>query len=356
MNPTPHVGDSSLPSPVWAPVPPLESLGDPGIHHEPSTENEPDPVCNINDASAPDVVDSRYKDEGELGLEPEDVRSIEARGHNVVEEEEEQLSTEEEEELDEEAMGPQQRLEVLFERERQVRLKLLNEGKEARLATISSYYKRAGGADRAREEGNPRTRAALELQGLREEKEALIELQRRDKEAKEAVERYKKEEAERALREKEEPESGRNHKRIQQEQLLPAGLSKEETNAILARKKAEETHAKPEEAGSQGYRNELPTYTKMARRHLSLETLRVYGMDYQLDEDPGYVLIKRWVPEDEQDMIWRHTGILREERSAKDTKHDQEGLEPEFQWVRKRERRRSRSPSLLMYLAGAKRA
>ncbi|KAK8091750.1 hypothetical protein PG997_002111 [Apiospora hydei] len=253
----------------------------------------------------------------------------------MVEEEEEQLRTEEEE-LDEEARGSQQRAEVLPKQ--QVKLEWLKEQHEALAAKLSRFHKRADGADRTREEENPRTRAALELQRLKEEKEAPVELQRRDKEAKEALERYTKEEAERALREKEEYESDRNHKRILQEQPLSAGLSKEGANAILARKKAEETHTKPEEAGSQGYRNELPTYTKMARRHLSLETLRVYGMDYQLDKDPDYVLIKRWVPEVEQDMLWRHTRILREERSAKDTKHDPEGLGPEFQWVRKKER------------------
>jgi hypothetical protein len=57
---------------------------------------------------------------------------------------------------------------------------------------------------------------------------------------------------------------------------------------------------------------ERPTYTKMSRKHLSIETLRVYNIDYVFDEvsstctffqtradkkqDPDYVLIKRWVP------------------------------------------------------------
>lgn len=34
--------------------------------------------------------------------------------------------------------------------------------------------------------------------------------------------------------------------------------------------------------------------------------------------------------------------------------HHHHHLEPEFEWVRKKERRRSRSPSLLMYLAGGR--
>ncbi|KAK7960743.1 hypothetical protein PG988_011957 [Apiospora saccharicola] len=98
----------------------------------------------------------------------------------------------------------------------------------------------------------------------------------------------------------------------------------------------------------------------MARRHLSLETLRVYGVDYQLDQNPEYVLIKRWVPEDEQEMFWRHTKIVREEKfkkfvmATKGKDYGQQHLEPEFEWVRKKERRRSKSPSIFMYLAGAK--
>lgn len=55
-----------------------------------------------------------------------------------------------------------------------------------------------------------------------------------------------------------------------------------------------------------------PTYTKMSRRHLSIETLNKYRIDYEFDvvsscsrafqtrankiQDPDYILIKRWVP------------------------------------------------------------
>ena len=80
-------------------------------------------------------------------------------------------------------------------------------------------------------------------------------------------------------------------------------------------------------------------------------------------QDPDYVLIKRWVPEQEQDMLWRYTRLIREQRSSsklvmtiEDKKH-RKHLEPDnFEWVRKKEKKRSRSrsPSLLMYLAGAK--
>jgi hypothetical protein len=62
-------------------------------------------------------------------------------------------------------------------------------------------------------------------------------------------------------------------------------------------------------------------------------------------------------------MLWRHTRLIREQRSSKlimtieDKKkhhHHHLGDAENFEWVRKKERKRSKSPSLLMYLAGAK--
>ncbi|KAE9368956.1 hypothetical protein N431DRAFT_428661 [Stipitochalara longipes BDJ] len=52
----------------------------------------------------------------------------------------------------------------------------------------------------------------------------------------------------------------------------------------------------------------------MARRHLSLEALRKSGIDYEHDMDPDYVIIKRWVPEWEQDVLWNETRAIRERR------------------------------------------
>jgi hypothetical protein len=71
-------------------------------------------------------------------------------------------------------------------------------------------------------------------------------------------------------------------------------------------------------------------------------------------------LIKRWVPEWEQDQLWKHTKYIRQKRGKmlmiEEKKHGRD--DPEFEWVRKKsdkkERRRSKSPSLLMYLAGAR--
>lgn len=57
-----------------------------------------------------------------------------------------------------------------------------------------------------------------------------------------------------------------------------------------------------------------PTFTRMSRRHLSIETLNAYRIDYEFDVDPNYILIRRWVPEYEQDFLWAHTKEIRERR------------------------------------------
>ncbi|EPE31754.1 hypothetical protein GLAREA_12510 [Glarea lozoyensis ATCC 20868] len=59
-----------------------------------------------------------------------------------------------------------------------------------------------------------------------------------------------------------------------------------------------------------------PTYTRMARKHLSIETLNRYAVPHFIDKaNPDYLIIKRWVPEYEQDMLWADTKKLREDRN-----------------------------------------
>ncbi|RSL98916.1 hypothetical protein CEP52_010054 [Fusarium oligoseptatum] len=101
-----------------------------------------------------------------------------------------------------------------------------------------------------------------------------------------------------------------------------------------------------------------PIFTRMSRRYLSIETLRTFELDFDLDPDPEYVLIKRWVPEPEQDRLWAHTKSIRERRGGPlvSEKWKPQKDAPEFAWVRHKKpgRRRSKNPALLMYLAGVK--
>ena len=78
-------------------------------------------------------------------------------------------------------------------------------------------------------------------------------------------------------------------------------------------------------------------------------------------QDPNYVIIKRWVPEWEQTILWEHT---RERRRGQQKvmlevddhhHHHHRRRSGEYEFVRRKSsRHRSKSPSLLMYLAGGR--
>ncbi|KAL8723582.1 MAG: hypothetical protein Q9225_000124 [Loekoesia sp. 1 TL-2023] len=58
-----------------------------------------------------------------------------------------------------------------------------------------------------------------------------------------------------------------------------------------------------------------PTYIKVHRRHLSPDTLDKYDLPWEFDErNPDYIIIKRWIDEDERDKLFEHTRKLREQR------------------------------------------
>ncbi|KAK2729945.1 hypothetical protein CKAH01_09983 [Colletotrichum kahawae] len=260
----------------------------------------------------------------------------------------------------------------------------------------------------ARASEEKRFKTQIELQKYEEEMQKAEEAKKRDKEASDAVERYKKKEQDRIAKErkekderekefqrrlqeerqkeldrqakekKEREDREREYQRRLQEDLIKSGLDERAIAAILKKEKIQEPpRPKPAPADHALVASQRPTYTRMARKHLSIETLRTYRVEWELDtvsdlkvlifrsvfadisQDPDYVLIKRWVPEWEQDTLWRHTRALREKRSSKlvleieDKKSHRH--EPEFEWVRKKnDRKRSKSPALLMYLAGAK--
>ncbi|KAF5578037.1 transcription factor Cys6 [Fusarium pseudocircinatum] len=85
--------------------------------------------------------------------------------------------------------------------------------------------------------------------------------------------------------------------------------------AGLGMKEQEQLSIDPSDEAESASQDSRPVYTRMSRRHLSVETLRHYDVGFELDADPDYVLIRRWVPEWEQDRMWRHTQLIREKRA-----------------------------------------
>ncbi|KAH8647271.1 hypothetical protein BX600DRAFT_532763 [Xylariales sp. PMI_506] len=152
----------------------------------------------------------------------------------------------------------------------------------------------------------------------------------------------------------------KKYKNILIQQLLQSGFTNEDITRILDDQRLDDADVEEKKEKDKDLR---PTWTRMARRHVSLETLRVYDVEYQLDDDPQFVLIKRWVPESEQDTLWRHTRMIREQRVSKQAAVTKEkgdnqqyhiDLEQGINEIPRKGRRRSRSPSLLMYLAGGR--
>ncbi|KAF5978650.1 transcription factor Cys6 [Fusarium coicis] len=85
--------------------------------------------------------------------------------------------------------------------------------------------------------------------------------------------------------------------------------------ARIGMKEQEQLSIDPSAEAESASKDSRPVYTRMSRRHLSLETLREYDVNYEFDADPDYVLIRRWVPEWEQDRMWKHTQLIREQRN-----------------------------------------
>ncbi|KAK1500209.1 hypothetical protein CTAM01_06808 [Colletotrichum tamarilloi] len=214
---------------------------------------------------------------------------------------------------------------------------------------------------RAAEEQRFKTKIELEKKEADRLTQEKKEKEQREKEFQQRLKEERQKELDKLAREKKEKEEReKEYQRRLQEDLRKSGLDDKAIAAILKKEKIPEPpRQRPAQHENALVAGNRPTYTRMARKHLSIETLRTYQVEWEMDVDPDYVLIRRWVPEWEQDTLWRHTRSIREKRSSKlvleieDKKSHRH--EPEFEWVRKKsDRKRSKSPALLMYLAGAK--
>jgi hypothetical protein len=115
----------------------------------------------------------------------------------------------------------------------------------------------------------------LELKRLKKEQEEADERDRLEQIEKDAIERYKQQEMKRiAHEEKQKEHMEREYKRRFQEDLINSGLDEKAIAAIINKQKVPEALPAP---------NERPTYTRMNRRHLSIETLRAFQFEYDID-------------------------------------------------------------------------
>ncbi|RBA09691.1 hypothetical protein FPRO05_05627 [Fusarium proliferatum] len=95
----------------------------------------------------------------------------------------------------------------------------------------------------------------------------------------------------------------------------PGESVKNVEQASIGFKELEQLPSDPSNEAGLATQGSRPLYTRFARKYISLETLREFNVDFDFDTDPEYVLVKRWVPEAEQDRMWNHTRLIREKRA-----------------------------------------
>lgn len=55
----------------------------------------------------------------------------------------------------------------------------------------------------------------------------------------------------------------------------------------------------------------LPTYAKIHKKHLDVDTLHYYDIPYEYDEDPDYIIVLRTMTQRETEILFEHTRRLR---------------------------------------------
>ncbi|KAJ4320174.1 hypothetical protein N0V94_003535 [Neodidymelliopsis sp. IMI 364377] len=89
-----------------------------------------------------------------------------------------------------------------------------------------------------------------------------------------------------------------------------------------------------------------PTFAKIRREYLDIETLHYYDIPYEYDTDPNYIIVLREMSQKETDILFEHTRRLRSNHGDRlfieADGRDRRGKK-EYAFVRRKSRSRSRS-------------
>lgn len=185
--------------------------------------------------------------------------------------------------------------------------------------------------------------------------------------AQKAIEKYTAEEKEKAEKAKEAKEAAdKEYRERMTKTLLSNGYSPEDIEKILNKgdgkgegvKPAHPKPAHPKPAHDKpGHHHtphtppgntlslSRPTYIKVHRKHLDTETLDIYHLPWEWDaHDASYIIIKQWIPEHDQDILFEHTRKLRERRMITDTQTVLKKERDQLLLVRRRDPRK-KSPA-----------
>ena len=116
-----------------------------------------------------------------------------------------------------------------------------------------------------------------------------------------------------ALKRNEDEIESQLQSRIEQEmrsRLVQLGFSSSQVDAMLRPGVAANPPPMPHPSGSS--RPQQPTYAKINRQYLDIETLLYYDIPFEIDTDPDYVIVLREMSQAELDVVFEHTRRRRE--------------------------------------------
>lgn len=197
------------------------------------------------------------------------------------------------------------------------------EEKEKEEAAIAHFKKK--------QEEEKKKKADLIAQYKREEEEQK-EKEKREKEMwKLKLEQEKRADEEKKKKQEEEVKEEMRRK------LAKVGFQDNQVEAILDPKKAEKVRpgTLPSNALVLGNRN--PTFVRVKRTHIDVETLRYYGLPWEYDSgDPEYIIILQEMEQHETELLFEHTRKLRKGATTLLIEERGRHKQPQYAFVRRR--------------------
>ncbi|KAF2460778.1 hypothetical protein BDY21DRAFT_368932 [Lineolata rhizophorae] len=237
------------------------------------------------------------------------------------------------------------------------------ERKEAKRRAVEEYERKK---KKEREEAEEEKRRTIEeyerkkLEDIKKQKELEEQLRLKlEKQAKEKKEKEEREYQEFLRKQKEKEEEAKRKKEAADKEfedqmrrrLVQFGFQENQIQAMINPEKQKQLAVgqSPNNAIQLHKHQSLPTYVKVHRDHLSIETLTYYNIPWEYDEyDKNYIIILREMDQHDTDVLFEHTRRLRSRHSRLLIEERRSGDKPDYAWVRRRAspspRRRRSSP------------
>ncbi|KAK5123084.1 hypothetical protein LTR85_003280 [Meristemomyces frigidus] len=258
----------------------------------------------------------------------------------------------------------EERRRILWEKEAELKRlkdeskqeKAEHDAEEARKRVIQDYEdKKRNDAARAKEaEAKFKEKMERDKREAKEEEERIKQkIDREKREAKEREEREWKEflQKQREKEDKEKAEKKAEKEKIEAEmrrRLSRFGYTENQIDVMVDEEKAKkykEEHARSPRRPSPGAQlvswqsQQAPTYAKVHRDYLSVDTLIYYDIPYEYDpNDSNYIIIRREMDKYETEVLFEHTKRLRSGKLLLEAPKEK----PNYAWYRKRDRSNSR--------------